>query len=451
MKVALDISILGSEVLSPQNQTGIYKAIEALATNLIKLKESSQVEDFELATFSSDLEQLHGSKLAWEMLLERLQLPPSRYPFLEGSKLNVWQQIALNLSEQKMAKKIQKKPYLWDSFLFSLVRLIFRRNMKQFTQLLSTHLPQGTVVHIPFTRDLDKFPPVAGLTRVVTCYDLTPIVCEARAKANPKEKAKHEAMLHLITPDDFVCCISRSAQEDLLAFRRDLKPENLVVTYLGAEEGRFSPVSDGLTLATVRQNYHIPESAPYLLTVGTLFYPHKNVAFAIRNFLELCDKQSIEDNVVLVLCGGKRKFTAEMEALLLQCPQYSHRVIVTGYVADEDLPALYSGATAFVLPSLYEGFGLPILEAMQCGTPVLCSNTASLPEVGGDAALYASPTDDAQFQQQMITLLNSPELRQQMIEKGFEQAKKFSWEQSAQETLAVYRQAYESLLAGIPT
>ena len=104
-----------------------------------------------------------------------------------------------------------------------------------------------------------------------------------------------------------------------------------------------------------------------------------------------------------------------------------------------------------MLPSLYEGFGLPVLEAMQCGTPVLCSNTASLPEVGGDAALYASPIDDAQFQQQMITLLNSPELRQQMVEKGFKQAEKFSWEQSAKETLAVYRQAYESLLAGIPT
>ena len=446
MKVALDISILGSEVLSPQNQTGIYKAIEALATNLIKLKESSQVEDFELATFSSDLEQLHGSKLAWEMLLERLQLPPSRYPFLEGSKLNVWQQIALNLSEAKKNKKIKRQPHLKESVLLAIMRPFFKQAKKFWKPLIAPN----TVVHIPFTRDLDKFPPQAGLARVVTCYDLTPILCKARAEDNPKESQKFAGRLRLIQADDFVCCISHSAKHDLLNFNPQLTAANLVVTHLAAEPNKFSCVTDALSLAAVKQRCNIPNNAYYMLSVCT-HLPHKNMPFLIRNFLELCVKKSITDDVVLVLCGGKRKFTAEMEALLLQCPQYSHRVIVTGYVADEDLPALYSGATAFVLPSLYEGFGLPILEAMQCGTPVLCSNTASLPEVGGDAAIYASPTDDAQFQQQIVALLNSPELRREMVEKGFEQAKKFSWEQSAQETLAVYRQAYESLLAGIPT
>lgn len=444
MKVAFDISILGAEERTPENRTGIYKAVEALLKQLLLLKKQGLAEDLELIAFSSDLRHLEGSKTVWARLLAEIGFSVEEMPFFGHDLLTPIQKKVLQLSEQKMAKKIQKKPYLWESFLFSLVRPIFRRTMKQFTQLLASHLEHGTVVHIPFTRDLDKFPSVDGLTRVVTCYDLTPIVCEARAKANPKEKAKHEAMLHLITPDDFVCCISRSAQEDLLAFRRDLKPENLVVTYLGAEEGRFSPVSDGLTLANVRRNYNIPESSPYLLTVGTLFYPHKNVTFAIRNFLELCDKQSIADDVVLVLCGGKRKFTAEVEGLFLKHARHQHRVIVTGYVADADLPALYSGATGFVLPSLYEGFGLPVLEAMQCGTPVLCSNTASLPEVGGDAAIYASPTDDTQFQQQIITLLNNPELRQQMVEKGFKQAEKFSWEQSAQDTLAVYRQAFSA-------
>jgi glycosyltransferase involved in cell wall biosynthesis len=231
----------------------------------------------------------------------------------------------------------------------------------------------------------------------------------------------------------------------LLAFRPDLNPENLVVTYLGAEVGQFVPITNTERLQQVRTNYGIPCTASYLLSVCT-HLPHKNIPFFIRNFLELCNKKTIADDVVLVLCGGKRKFTAEMDALLLQYPQYSHRVIVTGYVADDHLPALYSGATAFILPSLYEGFGLPVLEAMQCGTPVLSANTASLPEVGGDAALYASPVDDTDFQTQLITLLNNPELRQQMVEKGFKQAEKFSWEQSAQETLAVYRQAY---LAGV--
>lgn len=442
MKVALDISILGAEERTPQNRTGIYKAIEALLKQLLLLKKQGHVEELELIAFSSDLRHLEGSRSVWARLLAETGLSVDEMPFFGHDLLTPIQKNVLQLSEQKMAKKNQKKPYLWESFLFSLVRPIFRQNMKQFSQLLASNLPQGTVVHIPFTRDLDKFPFLSGLTRVVTCYDLTPIVCEAHALANPKEKIKCEAMFNLISPQDFLCCISESARADLLAFRPDLTPENLVVTYLGAEVGQFSPITNTALLQQVRTSYGIPFTASYVLSVCT-HLPHKNIPFLIRNFLELCVKKSITDDVVLVLCGGKRKFTAEMEALLLQCPQYSHRVIVTGYVADEDLPALYSGATAFVLPSLYEGFGLPILEAMQCGTPVLCSNTASLPEVGGDAAIYASPTDDTQFQQQIITLLNSPELRQQMIEKGFEQAKKFSWEQSAQETLAVYRQANE--------
>ena len=450
MKVAFDISILGAEERTPENRTGIYKAIEALLKQLLLLKKQGLVKDLELIAFSSDLLHIEGSRAVWARLLAEAGIPAEELPFFGHNLLTPIQKMTLNLWEQKMTKKKQKNVRFLESFSFLLIKQIFRKHLKQYSTQVANHLPQGTIVHIPFTRELGKFPYVSGLTRVATCYDLTPIVCEARAKENPKDKRKHEATLHSIIQEDFVCCISKSARTDLLAFCHDLKPENLVVTYLGAETGKFTPITNVEVLQQVRKHYGIQLSSSYLLSVCT-HLPHKNMPFLIRNFLELCAKQAIADDVVLVLCGGKRKFTKAMDDLLLQYPQYSHRVIVTGYVADDDLPALYSGATAFVLPSLYEGFGLPVLEAMQCGTPVLCSNTASLPEVGGDAALYASPIDDAQFQQQMITLLNSPELRQQMVEKGFKQAEKFSWEQSAKETLAVYRQAYESLLAGIPT
>jgi glycosyltransferase involved in cell wall biosynthesis len=443
MKVAFDISILGAEERSPQNRTGIYKAVEALFKQLISLKKQGLVADLELMAFSSDLRHLEGSRTVWARLLAETGLSVDEMPFFGHDLLTPIQKRVLQLSEQKMTKKSQKKPYRWESFLLLFVKQIFRKHLKLFSAQVASHLPQGTVVHIPFTRDLEKFLPISGLIRIVTCYDLTPIVCEAHALAKPKEKTKCEAMFNLISPEDFLCCVSESARTDLLAFRPDLNPEQLIVTYLGAEVGQFVPIANAERLQQIRVNYGIPRTASYLLSVST-HLPHKNIPFLIRNFLELCDKQAIADDVVLVLCGGKRKFTDDMEALLLQYPQYQHRVIVTGYVVDADLPALYSGATGFVLPSLYEGFGLPVLEAMQCGTPVLCSNTASLPEVGGDAALYASPTNDAEFQAQLITLLNNPELRQQMVEKGFKQAEKFSWKQSAQETVAVYRQAYSA-------
>jgi glycosyltransferase involved in cell wall biosynthesis len=443
MKVAFDISILGAEERTPENRTGIYKAVEALLKKLILLRKQGLTKDFELTTFSSDLRQLETSKQAWGRVLNDLGASETAFPYRGKDCLNLIQTIALRLHDRKAFRKQKNKFHLLESVVMLVFRPFFKQAFQQWTTTVAKDLLDVDIVHIPFTRDLDKSPSVQGLKRVVTCHDLTPIVCEAHALAKPKEKIKFEAMFNLISTTDFLCCVSASARTDLLAFRPDLNPDNLVVTYLGAETGQFAPITNTDLLQQVRERYGIPIASVYLLSVCT-HLPHKNIPFLIRNFLELCVKQSIADDGVLVLCGGKRKFTADMEALLLQYPQYRHRVIVTGYVADDDLPALYSGATGFVLPSLYEGFGLPVLEAMQCGTPVLCSNTASLPEVGGDAALYASPVDDTDFQTQLIALLNNPDLRQQMVEKGFEQAKKFSWEQSAQETLAVYRQAYSA-------
>jgi len=109
-------------------------------------------------------------------------------------------------------------------------------------------------------------------------------------------------------------------------------------------------------------------------------------------------------------------------------------------VAEADLPALYSGATLFVFPSLYEGFGLPVLEAMACGTPVVCSNTSSLPEIVGEAALTFDPLDVTEMAAKIEEVLHNEALREEMREKGLRQAAKFSWERTAQETLEVYRE-----------
>ena len=116
------------------------------------------------------------------------------------------------------------------------------------------------------------------------------------------------------------------------------------------------------------------------------------------------------------------------------------RVVFLGPVPEEDLPALYSGATLFVFPSLYEGFGLPVLEAMACGAPVICSNTSSLPEVVEDAALMVNSLDTEELATAMSRVLADETLRQEMRQKGLAQAARFSWERTARETLAVYRQ-----------
>jgi glycosyltransferase involved in cell wall biosynthesis len=122
--------------------------------------------------------------------------------------------------------------------------------------------------------------------------------------------------------------------------------------------------------------------------------------------------------------------------------RWADDVILTGYVADEDLPPLYRAARAFVYPSLFEGFGLPPLEAMACGTPVVTSDVSSLPEVTGDAALLIDPTDEQALANALIEIVNNERLRAELREKGIAQAKKFAWRDAAKKTLRLYQEAY---------
>ncbi|HLM48766.1 MAG TPA: glycosyltransferase family 1 protein, partial [Myxococcaceae bacterium] len=125
-------------------------------------------------------------------------------------------------------------------------------------------------------------------------------------------------------------------------------------------------------------------------------------------------------------------------------PALRERILFPGYVADEDLAALYSGAMAFVYPSLYEGFGLPPLEAMACGTPVVVARTSSLPEVVGEAALQLSPDDANAWRETALKLLRDDALRRELSDKGRERAALFNWDDCARRTLATYRRALES-------
>ena len=191
----------------------------------------------------------------------------------------------------------------------------------------------------------------------------------------------------------------------------------------------------------VRRKYHLPEH--FILGVGTL-EPRKNYQRLVQAFAQLRQTCGAGDRKLntgewrLVIAGGKgwlyQPFLRQLEESGLE-----HEVILLGRVPDEDLPALYSAATLFVFPSLYEGFGLPPLEAMACGTAVLCSRAASLPEVGGEAAGYFDPISVEEIAHAMYEVLVDKALQKEMRERGLRQANRFSWERTAKETMAVYR------------
>lgn len=249
-----------------------------------------------------------------------------------------------------------------------------------------------------------------------------------------------------------VITVSQHAKAEIVA-RYGLSPDKVAVTYEAAGP-QFQPVTDPAALEAVRRKYALGDG-PFVLALGNL-QPRKNIGRLVAAFAKVVNGQRSTVNrepspktdhgsqftvhSSLVIAGKAQWRESEIyrsvaEAGLQDC------VVFPGYVDDADLPALYSAATLFVYPSLYEGFGLPPLEAMACGTPVLCSNAASLPEVVGDAALSFDPQDTEALAQALADGLVNAGLRVELRERGLCRAAQFSWTRCAVETLAVYREA----------
>ncbi len=222
--------------------------------------------------------------------------------------------------------------------------------------------------------------------------------------------------------------ISSSSRSDIIKSYK-AKPDNVVVTYPGIRE---AIAGKEITMDELQKKYTI--SSKYILFVGTL-QPRKNVARLIEAFSLLKKEKKYED-VELVLVGKKGWL---YEDILIAPKKYDvvSSVRFLDFVPNEDLPSLYKNAQCYVLPSLYEGFGLPVLEAMKYGCPVITSNVSSLPEAGGDAALYIDPENAKDIAEKITKILDNKDTREEMIKKGYEHLKKFSWEKAAKETLQV--------------
>nr|MBC7245247.1 glycosyltransferase family 4 protein [Chloroflexota bacterium] len=222
--------------------------------------------------------------------------------------------------------------------------------------------------------------------------------------------------------------ISESSKRDLMRIYQ--VPEDKITVVYEAASPAFYP-APAEQVAEIKARYGLPEQ--YLLALGTI-EPRKNLIRLVEALRLLRQKYP---QLALVIVGSAGWLYQDFFQMLekLDDPK---AVLLSGYVPDEDLPAIISGAEAYVLASLYEGFGLPILEAMACGTPVVCSNTSSMPELGGDAARYFDPHDVRDMAATIGTVLADADLRAEMRQRGLTQAARFSWQRAAQETLAVY-------------
>lgn len=225
---------------------------------------------------------------------------------------------------------------------------------------------------------------------------------------------------------------------DSIATKQDLielygtHDEKITVLYSGVDS-RFASVTDAAALVAVRKKYRLPTS-PYIFSVGTV-QPRKNYERLVRA-LAVLRSQGVD--VDLVIAGGRGWLEDGIYRAVGETKMDDH-VHFAGFVDDGDLPALYSAAVVTAVPSLYEGFGIPVLESMACGTPVLTANVSSLPEVAGDAALTITPTDLDAMVDALRRLIADNTLRTTLIQRGFERSKLFSWQSAADQLRGVYR------------
>lgn len=227
---------------------------------------------------------------------------------------------------------------------------------------------------------------------------------------------------------DAVIAVSESTRRDVV--REYAIAESKVTVVREGVAPLFRPVSPAEQV-DVRRRYQLPDR--FILFVGTI-EPRKNIVTLLQAYRALLDRDL---GLRLVVVGAQGWLGTPLQTKL-RALGLEDEVTFAGFVADEDLPAVYSAADLFVFPSLYEGFGLPVLEAMACGVPVITSNTSALPEVAGAAGLAVAPRDVAGLAEAMRHVLAAEPLRQELRARGLAQAARFSWERAAWETLAVY-------------
>lgn len=429
MKVIYDISVLGIGHVIPKARTGVFRVIENLAVHL------AVNPDCNLMFCSNKDRQTAQYTAAYLKDMKGLSsVPFSKPPFFDRRLRIVNKRDELvgslqNKNAVSSLKHLQIKLHLKS--LGARERMF---NMLDTGFIHPRDVREADIYHSPFYALPAAVSNGSYKSVFLTCYDVIPILFPQYFDASIIKLM--DEILESITPETWVLCISASTRADLLNhLGSKVSPERVIVTELAASD-TFYESKDKIKNQQVRRKHHIPDK-PYILSLCT-FEPRKNIEQVVKAFVRLIHQENIKD-LHLVLVGNKGWLFDKIFEQIENSADVKSRIIITGFVADEDLAALYTDAMFFVYPSFYEGFGLPPLEAMKCGTPVITSNTSSLPEVVGDAGIMIPPTDLDALCHAMLSVYKSPVLRQQMADSSLERANRFSWERCANETVYAYK------------
>lgn len=281
------------------------------------------------------------------------------------------------------------------------------------------------------THYIPRFAP-KGVKRVGMIFDLAYLRFPQMFTKKDLYQLTHWTKFSIQNADKLIT-ISKSSKKDIVDFYH-IDPNKIKIAYPGYDKKLYKVVTDKSKIQELQKKYNINPAVPYVIYIGTI-QPRKNLVRLIESIKKI-------DNFQLVIVGKTTGFGKQgwMYEEILEAPEklgIKDKVIFTGFAPSEDLPYLISGAKAYVLPSLWEGFGIPIIESLACEVPAIVSNVSSLPEVVGDAGLLIDPKSLDQIEHAIRLMVTDKKLQQKLSKRTLAQAKKFSWEKMAKEVVKV--------------
>ncbi|WP_195988712.1 glycosyltransferase family 1 protein [Clostridium sp. D53t1_180928_C8] len=271
---------------------------------------------------------------------------------------------------------------------------------------------------------------------IVTIHDLIPYILPETVGRGYLERFLRD-MPFIVNNSKAILTVSEYSKNDIIKFFPSVNPDKIFVTPLAANKS-YKPLNKFKCIDYLKNKYSI--DCPFILYIGG-FSTRKNVKELIIAFSKI--QKSLKKNYKLVLCGSIRDEGVKLQELCKEL-LIDDKIIFTGFIPDDDLPIFYNAAELFVYPSLYEGFGLPPLEAMSCSTPVITSNLTSIPEVTNNCAILINPLYTDELSSSIIDLLNSDSLLQEYSQKGYNNSLKFTWKNTAIYTLKAYESIFKN-------